>query len=173
MGVRDSGAPLMKTSDKIKSISDIPKTSNGRPVVLPCFDAYRSSLISPDHVFLGLIQNLIEVLIKSMKTTERASFDMQTTNILRQNGMYNRSTILNSEKGLITTTISEAFAILFVVPVSLKCTQFGNNESERIGLKKYVELAKQLRNLVTEAQENSITGQDNTCLLYTSDAADD
>ena len=124
IGVNNPEAPLLKLADALKSLKDIPKTSDGKPVVPNCFDPYRFSLVSPDHVFLGLITNALELFLKLLKPSERHRFDKRLTNILKHNGLFGRSTILNSEKSIMKTTISETFAILFATPIAIKCCEF-------------------------------------------------
>jgi len=106
IGVSNSNAPLMKLSDGVKNLTNIPKTSKGKQVVPNCFDAFRFSLISPDHVFLGLISNALELFMKLMKRADREKFDACITAILRRNRMYGRTTIRNADKNIMKTTIS-------------------------------------------------------------------
>ena len=128
IGVSNSDAPLMKMADAIKRVKNIPKTSDGKPVVPNCFDPYRFSLISPDHVFLGLISNAMNVFLKLLKPAARERFDKTLTAILKHNGLFGRSTILSSEKSIMKTTISETFAILFATPIAIFCCKFVLND---------------------------------------------
>lgn len=161
IGVSNSSAPLMKLSDKIKGLNDIPKTSAGKEVVPNYFDAYRFALISPDHVFLGLIQNALELFLKLLKRSNREKFDIRATEILRFNGMYGRTTILNSEKNIMKTTISEAFAILFVAPMAIKCCNYNLDEKKDKALKTCIELIQQLSGIIVKSQQHPKSEIDN------------
>ena len=160
IGVSNPNAPLMKLSDKVKCLN-IPKTSEGKQVVPNCFDAYRFSLISPDHVFLGLINNVLELIMKLLKRANRDKFDRFITDILRYNGLYGRTTILNSERNIMKTTISEAFAILFAASVALKCCNFNVDGEEHKGIKTAIILIGQLSRIIVKSQAHPKRGVDN------------
>ena len=160
IGVSNPNAPLMKLSDKLKGLN-VPKTSEGKQVVPTCFDAFRFSLISPDHVFLGLINNVMEVILKLLKRVQREKLDRCITDILRKNGLYGRTTILNSEMNIMKTTISEAFAIMFAAPVAIKCCNFNLDEDEQEALKTSVKLIRQLSRIIVKGQRHPKRGVDN------------
>ena len=160
IGVSNSNAPLMNLSDKVKGLI-IPKTSEGKQVVPNCFDAFRFALISPDHVFLGLINNVMEMVLKMLKRVQREKLDRCLTDILRTNGLYGRTTILNSEMNIMKTTISEAFAIMFAAPVAIKCCNFGLNKDDQKALKTAVKLITQLSRIIVRSQEHPKCGVDN------------
>lgn len=120
IGMSNSRGPLMDMARAIRRIGKIHKTSKGREVVSNCFDPFLSSVISPDHVFLGLIGNLLEALLKLLKPKEREIFQIQCIEVLSKSGMYDMKSILNVNLQLLKTTISESFAILFICPVVLR-----------------------------------------------------
>ncbi len=161
IGISNTNGPLMKLSDDIKSLPNIPKTSDGKQVVPNNFDAYRFSLISPDHVFLGLISNSLQLFMRQMKRASREKFDDRITAILRKNGMYGRDTILNSDmNSIMKTTISEAFAILFKAPIAISCCDFVLEEKSDEAFKSSILLIQQLNDIIVRIQRHPKKGVD-------------
>ncbi len=181
IGIRNVDAAILKLSKKLKEARGIPKTSNGFEVVPKSFDAYISSLISPDHVFLGLIGNILEVLLRLMTPKEREEFDRNCVEILRSNDLYNRRSILNVDRNILKSTISEAFAIIFVRPTVLSCMKLNlsdnNVEEKNTSLSKktktltkksrrekafriVIELIHKLNDIIIQAQSNPDTNID-------------
>ena len=152
IGIGKPDAPLLVMSDEIKKVKNIPKTSEGKQVVPNCFDGFRFSLVSPDHVFLGLISNILQNLVKLMKPVERAQFYKFITGILRRNGLFGRSSVLNSKNSILKTTISESFAIIFATPVAVKCCNWDLESENRKVLKKTVEIIQSLNNIIVGSQ---------------------
>ena len=152
IGVGKPDAPLLVMSDEIKKLENIPKTSEGKKVVPNCFDGYRFSLVSPDHVFLGLISNILQNLVKLMKPVERAQFDKCVTGILLRNGLFGRSSVLNSENSILKTTISESFAIILATPVAVKCCNWDIEGEDRKVLKKTVDIVESLNDIIVGSQ---------------------
>ena len=153
LGISRTDAPLMKMSDEVKKLMNIPKTSTGKQVVPNCFDAYRFTVVSPDHVFLGLISNVMEVLLKLLKPKERDLFDRNITRVLRKNGLYGRTTVLNSEKKLMKTSISEAFAIIFTSTIAIKCCNIRMN-GMRNALRTTILILQRLAIIIVESQRH-------------------
>ena len=162
IGVGKPDAPLLVLSDEIKKLENIPKTSEGKQVVPNCFDGFRFSLVSPDHVFLGLISNVLQNLLKYMKPVERAQFDKCITGILGRNGLLGRSSILSSDNSILKTTITESFAIIFATPLAVKCCNWDLEGADRKALKKTVDLVQSLSDIIVDSQCHPSSGVDGT-----------
>ena len=160
LGIGNIEAPLVQLTKKVRDVKQVPKSTNGNEVVPRSFDVYRSSLISPDHVFLGLIGNLLKALLRLMKPKEREEFDVQCVDILRSNGLYSRNSVLNAENNVLKTTISEAYAILFVCPIVFKRMKLcivkvnAKKDSKCWAVQKLTKLMNKLRAIIVLAQSN-------------------
>ena len=81
---------------------------------------------------MGLVSNALELFLKLLKPAERNRFDKTVTDILTHNALFGRSSILNSEKSIMKTTISETFAILFVTPIAIDCCGFLEGDLKKL-----------------------------------------
>ena len=98
----------------------IPKTADGKPVLSPAFDPYRSSMVAPDHLLAGIAKNVLTTCFMLLpKESYQNLADKMICESLRSNQLVNQEKVFSrQQKGLFSTTLSGTFCILLVaVPV--------------------------------------------------------
>ena len=103
--------------------STVPLTRNGAPVVPSLFDCYRSTVVAPDHLVLGLCQNVTDTLLKLLTPALRRTAETICKSLLRDNGlMYQEHLFDHRGIRLHSATISEVFSFLLVAPSAFRST---------------------------------------------------
>lgn len=139
-------SPFHALSERLDAVrKHIPKNDKGVPVIHCGFDVYRSTLISPDHVFLGISQNIINACLLVLTPLERSVAETLSVDIVTSNGISITSHLFNKDKsGLKPLTISEVYSVLLFFPDVLRSTYALSTAKE--GCK----MREQLLDIVTE-----------------------
>lgn len=108
----------------IENKKNIPYNNEEEQILPGIFDEYRSSLISPDHVFLGLSSNLLNIVINFLEKADRIKLEAYVRCFLKEVvSTGSNCNVLNSNKNKVgTLTISEMYAIIYVLPFAFRAT---------------------------------------------------
>ena len=116
--------PLHNLSNALEKVSArVPRLPNGEPVVPCSFDPYLNCIVAPDHLFLGVGQDITEAMLSLLSRRERRQVDMLATNALASAGFGEESSLLNSATDHIQQmTFSSFFQYLLVLPWAVRVT---------------------------------------------------
>jgi len=109
--------PGVSLSKKIREMCNDVPLYQGRPVVDPTFDSAMSTAVAPDHMFTGLIKNLLTLCFSTLSFEEQRTAEIQILDNLKSNGLPFSGYLLKKDKdgkinGLHSLTMSELFCIL-------------------------------------------------------------
>lgn len=108
-------------------------TDRGEPFVSGLFDAYRSSIVAPDHLLTGLAKNIVTLCFYLLPETElRSQVDLMICSALSENGLVAQSSVYNErERKLHSMSLSGTFCLLLVsVPVFKNVFETCTNEGD-------------------------------------------
>ena len=111
--------PLHSLARSLKSAQkDIPHTEGGVSVVPGLFEAYRSSLVAPDHLRFGLAQDVLRAMLVQCTPQARKYAGPLILGALRSSRLGRQREIFNvSAACLHQMGMSDVFAVLLVAPV--------------------------------------------------------
>lgn len=122
-----SNSPLFalpRALEQARVSNTIPLTGFLEPVVVPRFDPYRSTVISPDHMLCGVAINTITAAFSLLRTKEyRKLVDRRICDALNRNSLIPQDRIYNESgkgKSLYSTSMSGTFCILLVADAVLR-----------------------------------------------------
>ena len=103
------------------AVGEVPKTDTGKPVVPCVFDCYRSTAVAPDHLVLGLANNLCDTILKLIPRNVREVSELIMLDMLRRGDLPIQSHLINHEKRVLhSMSISAMFAFVLVAPSSFR-----------------------------------------------------
>lgn len=142
--------PLEELSTRMEEARPlVPKTQHGVPVVPAIFDVYRSCIIAPDHLFLGLAKDAINFVLSSCTPAERKLSQSLALNYLRENSLGMQTRLFNIEKHeVLSMSISSMFDLLLVAPYSFRQACYLRGTST-IGRDQAVSLLEHLSTLLS------------------------
>ena len=122
IGVSNMNSTLNKLRKIICSCcKDIPLNDEGKPVIDAIFDEYRSTLVSPDHVFFGIGKNILEAILKMLRKNEVDLFEALLKDYLNAGKLDCCKSILNSDRNACgKLNMSEVYNILLVSPLAIR-----------------------------------------------------
>ena len=121
-GVNDVESCLCQLRKSLCVVQDnIPLALDGSKVLTGLFDEYRSSLISPDHVFLGLSSCVLQLLIQSFNNQQRDLLEAYIISYLKSGNIaFNTSIMKSTRTETATLTISEIYSIAYILPYAAR-----------------------------------------------------
>ncbi len=122
LGIRNENSSLKKVRYVLNEAKkNVPRSKNGHPVVSCLFDEYRSAMISPDHVFLGIGSNLLELTIKYLCPGDRDLLEAGIKYLVSSGKIPLMVGVLNSTgDGVGKLTISQVYSIIYVLPYAVR-----------------------------------------------------
>ena len=128
MGLREQSRymasilPLHNLCERLEAVRDsIPITRKGARVVPGIFDPYRSCVIAPDHLFLGMAQNVLSCVIKLMPRGIRKIAHAQCLRMLRENFLFYQKELFDTKKKEVhSMSISAMYSFLLVAPYAFR-----------------------------------------------------
>jgi hypothetical protein len=170
----ESHCPLHALSNALDDCrSKVPLTDSGVPVVPAVFDPYRSSMVAPDHLLVGLARDVINATLCMCSPRIRRNAESLMRDALRDHNLGMQSELISIQKAVLhTMNLSEVYAVLLVAPYcfrsSLNLKPGGTNDGRsstepackipRIGhtaleqIKRLVLLIERFQTLVSETQ---------------------
>lgn len=94
--------------------SQVPKTSEGTPVVPACFETYTATVIAPDHLLSGHFNDVLRTAVCVLGTPGlRAQFEGVLLQLVREAecGSQNRL-FVNEERHVLTMRISDLYSLV-------------------------------------------------------------
>jgi len=115
---KDLLLPLHALGTRLEEVRAIvPRNESGTPVVPAIFDPYLSCVIAPDHLFLGLGQNVLDAVISAIPMKVREGVEDRMKTSLRDHGLNTQNHIIDmSKKKVYSMSISDMYAVLLVAP---------------------------------------------------------
>ena len=133
----------------------IPRTEHDIPVVPGVFEPYRSCIIAPDHLFLGLSHDVINCFLKHASVRVRKRTHEIAKRLLRENQLFFQNELFNSEKMEVNSmSITGMYALLFVMPTASNTALFleGGDGSDVELVRKCTNLLEHFQRLVSRTQ---------------------
>ena len=99
----------------------VPLTSHGIRVVPCVFDPYRSCVVAPDHLFLGISQNVINCMLRLVPVEVRKVAHVLTEEALQRNHLvYQKEVFSVTKMEVHSMSVSAMYSLLLVAPSSFK-----------------------------------------------------
>ena len=144
----------------------VPRTSDGVPVVPAMFDPYRSCIVAPDHLFLGMSQDAINCVLRHLPPRARRIAHHLTKKALVENDLLQQNEIFDvAAMEVHSMSISAMYSVLLVTPTCFKVAwaQFKSMEgagSESNVTDMAISLLSRLQKLVSSTQALPIPSLD-------------
>ena len=99
----------------------VPLNSHGIRVVPCVFDPYRSCVVAPDHLFLGISQNVINCMLRLVPVEVRKVAHVLTEEALQRNHLvYQKEVFSVTKMEVHSMSASAMYSLLLVAPSSFK-----------------------------------------------------
>lgn len=163
LGMKDAietdQSPLHLLSRRLEEVRpNVPKTIDGRKVVPSIFEPYKSCIIAPDHLFLGLAHNAISCFLKHVPLQVRRNAQILAIDALQHNGLFYQKELISLEKmEAFSMSISGMYAFLLVAPSAfhnawtIHSSQAATSTNKRV-VEKSLVLVRSLQTLVAKTQ---------------------
>ena len=114
--------PLHNLNEALAAVrGQVPLTKTGKRVVASIFDPYRSSIIAPDHLFLGITHNVLNAVLKVAPVSMRRVAHVLIRECLEKDFLVHQSEVFNLSNAVVhSMSISAMYSILLVAPCSFR-----------------------------------------------------
>ena len=108
--------PLHRLSEELEAVCDrVPLTQHGHPVVPCVLDPYQGCFVAPDHVMIGVSQDITNAMLTLLRPSERKHTDSLATHALTTMGYTTDSSLVNTRTGRIHNMSFSSFSAFFLV----------------------------------------------------------
>ena len=118
---------LHQLSAKLQDVrARVPRVLGSRkPVVPSVFDSYRSCVVAPDHLFLGIGRDIMNLCITLLPKDVRRNAEAIAKVALKDGYLIYQESLINHDKHVLhSMTISSMYCLLLVAPRAMKCTWY-------------------------------------------------
>ena len=149
----ESGNVLSELSQTMEEVRcRVPLTNTGVRVVPCMFDCYRSAVVAPDHLILGLGQNLTDTLLKLLPPSVRRYGETICKSLLREGDLTYQNHLFDHKNiGLHSMSITAMFSFLLVAPHAFRCAlHLDRTENVRDEVHLLVSLLEDFSSLISD-----------------------